>query len=137
MDNVQVVSVSHETTVPTGARAGSKTSLILEVKYSDGSVMYRCSTCGKEFPKWTSTFAHRSSHSETKSATWTHKREEKSLRSKLVLIGTLVDEVLSLLESGASPSEIDTLNAILDEERKARKKAETDLRRIRSLLSGN
>lgn len=138
LDNLQVVRVNETTVMNTGIRAGQPTNLIHEVTYSDGSVAYRCSTCGKEFPRWNQVFAHRASHSthvrKNVKDSVTKKRLSKA-NAILVLAQELTASYIEDPVDAAPSTEIESLKAELAEERHLRKKAESDLKKIRSLLS--
>jgi len=151
LENLQVRSINTTTLVQTGVRAGQPTNLIHEVTYTDGSVMYRCSTCGKEFPKWASVFAHRASHSDKRDETRAkqsrsaHKRGETRRRAKmmdeLVKIANDIHEEFILNGGDADAfnpltEEVERLRMLLAEETVARKKAEREIKQIRKVLLG-
>lgn len=149
LDTVQVVRVNETTLVNTGKRKGQPTNLIHEVTYSDGSVMFRCSTCGKEWAKWNSVFAHRASHSPNRAAglasssakNRAHALARQRVRKAEALLAAAQDLASDIIGNpdGEVPNvilgELAELRDALEEERKARKKAEGDLKKIRSLLT--
>lgn len=116
--------------IPFGTAKGRPTDTVKMVLYSDGSVSYRCGDCDYESDALTSTFAHRTKHAQRKSG------------KKATQIDNAI-RVLSEVVNSAPASEIRSLQRKIErlEERlansqKARRKAESDLARIRSALAG-
>lgn len=124
-----IVEVKPTTIVPMGGGKGTETSKIQEVLYSDGSIAYRCAQCEKEFPRWVSTFAHIAVHGKQ-----TAKASGKSADSRNKQIDRII-EMIDGLRNGPVDHKVAELTAALDAERKARRKAESDLKKIRSLLN--
>lgn len=154
MSERQVVSIQPAVADSSGPgiRPGDQTANVLFVIYSDGSNGYRCLVCEKEFDKFSSCYAHWTHHNRTKeSYQWDRKAARNKSRPSPTrhdaIVAVLIDnshdlawdienmiaETSDVLVSSLY-EQIDTLKAKLDEERKARTKAEKDLNRIRNLF---
>jgi len=133
-----------------GLHIGEQTAEVLYVIYNDGTSGYRCVVCQKEYDTFGSCWAHKTHHTrDPLSYKWKSHGSGKGKNSLQATVeqvltqnmSTLAEELVELLTARTSPQlamfadQVGDLKAKLDEERKARIKAERDLNKIRKLFN--
>lgn len=110
-----------------GAGKGARVKTVEVVLYDDGTTEHRCTDCGYTSPKFASVFAHRGRKHPNLT-------EQGEVQQAIRVITKATAEAPNRTEVRALERKVNRLEARLRDERKARRKAESDLTRIRTAL---
>lgn len=118
--------------LPYGKGKGTATKTILEVLYSDGSIVYRCVTCEKEYETFGSCMAHRSSHTPRKTTVKSPEPKSRVAEALEILSEAVTTDLRA--ENRRLQAQVTRLQRKVKDERAARRAAEKKVTQITKIF---